>query len=448
MNEFGCQGSQEGTAFQIADADSLPRPTEWRESLKPSQPVPDYPEIPSPFSRIPRWPVLSGRTFGRATASPAASILDAGAVLHAPSGRIAIALALRHMGTRAGDRILVPAYHCPSMIGPILWLNAQPVPFRVHPDTSVDLEDIRRKLDRRTRALLIVHYFGFPQDISRIRSFCDEHGLMLIEDCSHCFFGEFAGKPVGAFGDYATASPTKFFPVWDGGCLISAKHPVDKIPRKSMGLRYAAKASFDLLERAVSYRRFGAAAPILDAFIGAKSFLWHRIKALGGEAATTTIGPQSVDGEDSTVGAVEEKWIDCSPTAVSKFILGHASVERIVHRRRENYRLLVEAWGDLPMCRPLFPDLPDTVVPYCFPMLFDAVEDSYPAIAEKAVPVLHFAKNLWERVDASVCPTAVQLSRNLLQFPCHQELTRDEIQWMIETVRTTMTRPSAVHKGN
>jgi dTDP-4-amino-4,6-dideoxygalactose transaminase len=383
--------------------------------------------------------VLSGRTFGRAKASPAASVLDAGAVLHVTSGRIAIALALRHMGVCAGDKILLPAYHSPAMIAPILWLKAQPVLFRVCPDTSVDLEDIRRKLDRRTRALMIVHYFGFPQDIFRIRSFCDEHGLVLIEDCAHCFFGEVAGKPVGAFGDYAIASPTKFFPVGDGGCLISAKHPVDTIPTRAIGLASDAKALFDLLERALSYRRFGAAAPILNAFIGAKSFLWLRIKALRGEGATTTIGPQPVDGDEPKVGVVDEKWIDCSASWVSKFILGHVSVGQVVQARRENYRLLVESLGDLPMCRPLFPDLPDTVVPYCFPMLFDAVEDSYPAIAEKAVPIIHFGKYLWERVDASVCPTTVQLSRSLLLFPCHQELTRDELHWMIETVRTTMT---------
>jgi len=79
-------------------------------------------------------------------------------------------------------------------------------------------------------------------------------------------------------------------------------------------------------------------------------------------------------------------------------------------------------------------------------MLFDAVEDSYPAIAGKAVPILHFGKYLWERVDASEFPTAVHLSRNLLQFPCHQELTRDELHWMIETIRTTMTSLEASRK--
>jgi len=114
--------------------------------------------------------------------------------------------------------------------------------------------------------------------------------------------------------------------------------------------------------------------------------------------------------------------------------------------RRENSRLLIASLGNFLNCRPLFPNLFVTVVPFSFPMLFDAVEDSYPAIAEKAVPILHFGKYLWERVNASEFPTAVHLSRNLLQFPCHQELTHDELQWMIETIQTTMKSLEAPRK--
>jgi dTDP-4-amino-4,6-dideoxygalactose transaminase len=148
-------------------------------------------------------------------------LLDAGTALGVTSGRVAIALALQHMGIAHGDKVLVPAYHCIAMVEPIISTGAGAVFYRIREDTSVDLDDVQRRLDVRTRALLAPHYYGFPQDMMRIRAFCDAHNLVLIEDCAHAFFGRCDGRPFGGHGDYAIASAMKFFPVYDGGYLVS-----------------------------------------------------------------------------------------------------------------------------------------------------------------------------------------------------------------------------------
>ena len=133
----------------------------------------------------------------------------------ASSGRVAIALALRHLGIRPGEQVLLPAYHCTAMVEPVQWASAAPVFYRIHPDTSVDLEHLQRLLTPLTRAVIVVHYFGFPQQLSSLRAFCDTHRLALIEDCAHAFFGEEAGRPLGSCGDYAIASAMKFFPIYE-----------------------------------------------------------------------------------------------------------------------------------------------------------------------------------------------------------------------------------------
>ena len=74
------------------------------------------------------------------------------------------------------------------MVDPVVWRGVNAVFYRLHPDTSPDVDDIAHRLTSRTRAVLVVHYFGFPQPLEQLRAFCDAHVLILIEDCAHAFF--------------------------------------------------------------------------------------------------------------------------------------------------------------------------------------------------------------------------------------------------------------------
>ncbi len=147
--------------------------------------------------------ILSAGGFVRRSPARIPSVLDVGSVVHLTTGRVAIALALEIMGLERGHKVLVPSYHCASMIMPLAWVGAEPAYYRIREDLSADLDDIAAKIDDRTKALMVTHYFGFPQDMPRIRRFCDDRGLKLIEDCAHSFFGRIDGRPVGAYGDFA-----------------------------------------------------------------------------------------------------------------------------------------------------------------------------------------------------------------------------------------------------
>jgi perosamine synthetase len=167
--------------------------------------LPDLPAAPAKPC-VPLAPVLSLAAFTGRGDAPVPSILDAGAALLVTSGRIAIGLALRAMGVGQGDVVLMPAYHSLSMIPPVLWRGAEARFYRVTPDAQVDLADVAAKLDRRVKAIVVTHYFGFPQQMAPIRAWCDQHRVALLEDCAHSFFGEHAGRPIGSSGDYAIAS--------------------------------------------------------------------------------------------------------------------------------------------------------------------------------------------------------------------------------------------------
>src|SRR5262245_3317846 len=96
---------------------------------------------------------------------------------------------LRLLGLGPGDRVLVPAFHCSSLVEPILSCGASVDFYNIQRDCSPDFGDLETQIVGTTRAILVIHYFGFPGPIQRFRDLCDERGLALIEDCAHVLAG-------------------------------------------------------------------------------------------------------------------------------------------------------------------------------------------------------------------------------------------------------------------
>src|SRR3990172_1308016 len=154
----------------------------------------------------PRLPVLGWAAFRGARDAASPSILDSRYLVYTTSGRAAIALALRFLGVGRGDRVLVPSYNCPTMVAPVLRLGAKPVFFPLTAQGGPALDRLEHVGLDGVRAILVAHYFGLPQPFAAVRAFCDAHGIALIEDCAHMFFGTVDGSPVGSWGDLAIAS--------------------------------------------------------------------------------------------------------------------------------------------------------------------------------------------------------------------------------------------------
>lgn len=379
--------------------------------------------------RIPLTPILSARAFNRGVAASPKSVLDVGHARFVTSGRIAIALALRQMPVGPGDTVLVPAYHSLSMIPPVLWRGATPMFYKVGADTSVDLVDVAAKLTASTKAIMVTNYFGIPQDLVRIRAFCDAHGLLLLEDCAHCFFGEHAGRPIGSYGDYAIASSMKFFPIYEGGCLVSARHRLDAVALRSAGIGFEAKAALTALEQSFAYGRLGLLKALLWLPMQLKSAAWKIVKAF--RPATPALAPSSSD----STAEFDLHWLDKRSARFSRWVMRHVSHARIVAARRARFGQLAQQLHGLPGCRPLFATLPDGACPWLFPLLVDDVEAVFARLLSAAVPVVRFAEQLWPGVDAAVCANSAHLSRHVLSFPCHQALRDDEFDLLLVNIK-------------
>ncbi len=396
--------------------------------------------VPAPSRYIPRpdvsvRPLLSLGGLFPTFGPTLPSVLDAGDVQFVTAGRIGIAIALEKMGVRRGEKVLIPAYHCINMIDPLDYTKAEPIFYRVKDDLSVDLDDVASKLTPDTRVLMATHYFGFPQDMPKIRKFCDDNDILLLEDCAHAFFGQCGGRPLGAWGDYSIASAKKFFPVYDGGCVITSRRLGRFGKLRSQGAKASVVAAVNVVGVAVYNGRLFLLRPLLE---GA-SAAWRMVKGLRGadrgDADISAGGINPGQRESGGGGEFDVAWVDVAITGFSALVRRLVSHRRIVSRRRRNFELLRAGLSDIPGCRPIFSELPAGAVPYDFPLWIDDLDRCFPLLEDAAVPMHRFGQFLWPDMDESICPTTEAMSHHGVQLPCHQSLTKADIASIVARVR-------------
>ena len=142
-------------------------------------------------------------------------------VLYASQGKAAFEQIVVDAGL-GGSRIIMPAFFPDDFVGVFLKHGITPVFADVDPETyHLDLRTVTTAQLQGARALLVEHTFGLPANGAHYRAFCDEHGLLLIEDCARALGASFAGRLVGADGHYAMFSLPKCVPVRAGGLALS-----------------------------------------------------------------------------------------------------------------------------------------------------------------------------------------------------------------------------------
>lgn len=123
------------------------------------------------------------------------------------NGTIAIELALRAAGVKAGDEVIVPAMSFVVSASAVLPMGAVPVFADCDPCTyQPDPDAIEAAITPRTAAIIIVHFGGYPADLDRITKIAKKHGLPLIEDCAHSQGSQWRGKGLGTWGRFGTFS--------------------------------------------------------------------------------------------------------------------------------------------------------------------------------------------------------------------------------------------------
>jgi len=123
-----------------------------------------------------------------------------------------------------GDEVLVPAFSHISTASMVCFANGKPVFCDVNPKTfTIDLDEIKRKITKKTKAIVPVHIFGNACEIDEIFKISGKHNLKVIWDAAQAHMTEYKGKDVGNFDDVVCYSfyPTKNMITGEGGMLTT-----------------------------------------------------------------------------------------------------------------------------------------------------------------------------------------------------------------------------------
>jgi dTDP-4-amino-4,6-dideoxygalactose transaminase len=139
------------------------------------------------------------------------------------SGTAALICGLAALGIGPGDEVIVPAYGFVACVLAPLAVGAVPVVCDIDESLTMDPADARRKITRRTRAIMPVHTLGHPADLDSIGEIAREHSLFVIEDACQAIGGSYHGQPLGTIGDAGALSfnQHKIITAGEGGALLT-----------------------------------------------------------------------------------------------------------------------------------------------------------------------------------------------------------------------------------
>jgi dTDP-4-amino-4,6-dideoxygalactose transaminase len=127
------------------------------------------------------------------------------------------------IGLKNNDEVLLPSFTFSSTANAIVMRGAKPVFVDVDKkNLNIDIEDLKKKITKKTKAIFLVHYAGLCTQMEEILKLKKKYNLYVIEDAAHAFLSKYKGKYLGTFGDISTFSfhATKNFVGAQGGALV------------------------------------------------------------------------------------------------------------------------------------------------------------------------------------------------------------------------------------
>jgi dTDP-4-amino-4,6-dideoxygalactose transaminase len=152
------------------------------------------------------------------------------------SGTDALTLALAALDVGPGDEVITVVNSFIATAEAIAHSGAQPVFADINPKTyNIDIEQIERRITRRTKAVIPVHFYGQPADMDPILQIADRHGLYVIEDAAQSHGAQYKGRRVGSLGNVACFSfyPSKNLGAYgDAGAIVTNDERIALAVRK------------------------------------------------------------------------------------------------------------------------------------------------------------------------------------------------------------------------
>lgn len=146
------------------------------------------------------------------------------------NGTVALHLAYLAAGIGRGDEVIMPANTFVATANAALYLGAKPVFADIElRHYNIDPRDIARRITKRTKAIVVVHFAGHPCNMNAIQRLAKRHRLAVIEDGAHALGASYRGRPIGGLSTTATTlsfHPVKSITTGEGGMVTTPSRPL------------------------------------------------------------------------------------------------------------------------------------------------------------------------------------------------------------------------------
>jgi len=319
-------------------------------------------------------------------------------------------------GVSKGSEVLVPAYMCDDVIEAIIQMGYTVGYYNVPVSLECAVVDVEPYITTRTRAILITHYFGFPQrKIIELVEFFHSRGLLVIEDCAHTLTSTYLGRALGTFGDGSIFSPRKVVGIPYSGIVWM------KDDKKSLG------CWSDSCERNLTRTLFGL---LIERFAMQVGIHPEKIKK------PLRIFSKRKNSECVSANnlELEHEWLHAVNIQHLKRLIPFIDLYRVHKRRVRNYNLLYDCAKE-GYFYPLFHGKADTWCPYAFPIWVENCQEEF----LKKLWATGIYAATWPRLPKEISrfnfPEAVKLKSCILLLPVHQEISCALMKKMCEIIK-------------
>jgi 8-amino-3,8-dideoxy-alpha-D-manno-octulosonate transaminase len=141
------------------------------------------------------------------------------------SGTAALTVALKAMGVKPGDEVIIPSFTFVATIEAVIECRAVPVIVDIDESLNICPKSVREAVTKKTKALLPVHMMGAPADMDSIMRIAKDKGLLVLEDTAQGCGGTYKGKYLGTIGDTGSFSfdAGKVMITGEGGMVVTSK---------------------------------------------------------------------------------------------------------------------------------------------------------------------------------------------------------------------------------
>jgi dTDP-4-amino-4,6-dideoxygalactose transaminase/CelD/BcsL family acetyltransferase involved in cellulose biosynthesis len=326
-------------------------------------------------------------------------------------GRHALYAGVLASGLEPGDQVLVPAYHHGAEIEALRRAGVECLFYGATPDLEPDPQELSTLMGPRCRALLLIHVLGFPRDVATWRRWCDERGLLLIEDAAQAWSAMVDGQPVGSHGDLSIFSPYKTLPLPYISAAVSRRAIHHTIDPRDGHLNYSL-------------------VPLHHAW-GAKERAF--LQRLTDGCFSTTAAERDFALGNPTM----------RPGLGASILLYRLAGEDAARARRENYRLILEQLAHL-VPTP-FDQLPEGASPIALPVEVPDKKALMERLSSSGVGCVDFWATPHPSVPPDCAATAAHRRRSTVALPVHQGLTVDDLDRIAKAVHPPSRRQESLY---